>query len=371
MKSVTMKFLNAIFILSWIINISTAKINYPLIINTFLDQIGTVKNLVLCDPKQDDEVTSNVVQIAEDQKLWVTHWSCSEAEIPKLSEALYILNRIEPKHMRSILKQKHIQHQLASNTWMIIPTNRSENTISKYFDQDYLRLGLNINMFFIARDKVVQILGKGSYEVDFKVEEWYIWYAYCWGCELTNLFWKHVFQIRGTFQNVNISQSMEMAKKRKNFQGMPFYVNYAAFAPYCIIDKSGMVTGLIPEIIGVAAKRLNLTLIPKPSKPENDNIWHKRKVDFVPSNVPFPSAIIRIIISTNRLDNGSYVGMISEVMDGIADSGIAGFSATTERFQLVDFSPTLIHSFKVLIMKTQGEGDDLSFVTRNIDQFSP
>ena len=63
--------------------------------------------------------------------------------------------------------------------------------------------------------------------------------------------------------------------------------------------------------------------------------------------------------------------MISEVMDGIADSGIAGFSATTERFQLVDFSPTLIHSFKVLIMKTQGEGDDLSFVTRNIDQFSP
>ena len=356
-----MKVQNVIFILYSMINFSSAKFNYPSIIRTFLNQIGVVKNLVLCDPKHDDEVTSNVVQIAaEDQQMWVTLWSCSEAEIPKVSEALYILNRIEPKDMTAILKQKNIQNQLASSTWLILLESGSENTISRYFDQDHLRFGLNINMFFVVEDKIIQVLGKGSHEVDFEVR-------YRNG-ELTNLFRKHFFQIRGTLQNVNIRQSMEMAKKRKNFQGMPFYVNYAAFAPYCIIDESGKVTGLVPDILSVAAKRLNLTLITKPSRPENNNIWHKRKVNYF-LLLLLLSAFSRLI-TFYRLDNGSYVGMISEVMDGTADSGLAGFSATTERFQLVDFSPTLINSFKVLMMKTQGEGDGLSFVTRKKYQIS-
>ena len=361
-----MKVQNVIFILSSIINFSTAKTNHPSTMKTFLNQIGIVKNLVLCDPKHDDEVTSNVVQIAAVyQQMWVTLWSCSEAEIPKVSEALYILNRIEPKDMTAILKQKNIQNQLVSSTWLILLESGSENTISRYFDQDHLRFGLNIKMFFVVEDKIIQVLGKGSYEVDFEVR-----YRNSGLLDVNsqNLFRKHVFQIRGTLQNVNIRQSVEMAKKRKNFQGMPFYVNYAAFAPYCIIDESGKVTGLVPDILSVAAKRLNLTLITKPSRPENNNIWHKRKVEIV-LLLLLPTLLSRFF-TFFRLDNGSYVGMISEVMDGTADSGVAGFSATTERFQLVDFSPTLINSFKVLMMKTQGEGDGLSFVTRKKLQFS-
>ena len=251
---------------------------------TFLNQIGTVKNLVLCDPKQDDEVISNVVKIAENQKLWLTHWLCGESEIPKVSEALYVLNRIEPKDMTAIFKQKHIQRQLASSTWLIILTNGSESTISKYFHQDHLRYGLNINMFIVAGDKVIQVLGKGSYEVDFKVR-----YSNDRFLDVNSkiYFGNNCLQIRGLIQTVDIRQSMEMAKKRKNFQGMPFYINYAAFAPYCIIDENGKVTGLIPEIMGVAAKRLNLTLITKPSRPENNNIWHKRKVEFILSSIRF------------------------------------------------------------------------------------
>ena len=65
-----------------------------------------------------------------------------------------------------------------------------------------------------------------------------------------------------------------------------------------------------------------------------------------------------------RFDNGSSVGMMAEVMDGTVDSSVAGFSTNVERFELVDFSPTLVSSIMVLVMKTPGQGDGLSFVTR-------
>ena len=52
-----------------------------------------------------------------------------------------------------------------------------------------------------------------------------------------------------------------------------------------------------------------------------------------------------------RLDNGTFIGMIREVQDGIVDASIAGFSATQERFEVVDFSQGLFPYLQTLIIK--------------------
>ena len=54
---------------------------------------------------------------------------------------------------------------------------------------------------------------------------------------------------------------------------------------------------------------------------------------------------------TFRLDNGTFIGMIREVQDGIVDASIAGFSATQERFEVVDFSQGLFPYLQTLIIK--------------------
>ena len=70
---------------------------------------------------------------------------------------------------------------------------------------------------------------------------------------------------------------MENTRKRNNFQGIPFHINYADhFAPYSSIDEFGNVKGLLLDIVSVAAQRLNLTISTKVTRPENRNIWFKK-----------------------------------------------------------------------------------------------
>ena len=69
-----------------------------------------------------------------------------------------------------------------------------------------------------------------------------------------------------------------------------------------------------------------------------------------------------------NLLNGStsttYIGMLSEVSSGYVDASIGGFSTSLERFQLVEFSQSLVTSTLTIITKTPAKSDKVSYITR-------
>ena len=71
-----------------------------------------------------------------------------------------------------------------------------------------------------------------------------------------------------------------MTRKRHDFQGVPFLVNYADQPPYCIVDKQenniNKVSGVFLDVLRIALQYLNATLVLRESNQENRNIWHKR-----------------------------------------------------------------------------------------------
>ena len=60
----------------------------------------------------------------------------------------------------------------------------------------------------------------------------------------------------------------------------------------------------------------------------------------------------------------SYIGMLSEVSNGYVDASIGGFSTSLERFQLVEFSQSLVSSTLTIITKTPAKSDQVSYITR-------
>ena len=66
--------------------------------------------------------------------------------------------------------------------------------------------------------------------------------------------------------------------------------------------------------------------------------------------------------------NGStittYIGMLSEVSSGYVDASIGGFSTSLERFQLVEFSQSLVRSTLTIMTKTPAKSDKVSYITR-------
>ena len=84
------------------------------------------------------------------------------------------------------------------------------------------------------------------------------------------------------------------------------------------------------------------------------------------------SVVINVIFYQSRLKvnllNGStittYIGMLSEVSSGYVDASIGGFSTSLERFQLVEFSQSLVSSTLTIMTKTPAKSDKVSYVTR-------
>ena len=50
----------------------------------------------------------------------------------------------------------------------------------------------------------------------------------------------------------------------------------SAGKPYRYFDEKGNIYGLYIDILRVALKSLNLTLVIKETRPENQNIWFKK-----------------------------------------------------------------------------------------------
>ena len=64
----------------------------------------------------------------------------------------------------------------------------------------------------------------------------------------------------------------------------------------------------------------------------------------------------------------SYTGMLAEVSSGYVDASIGGFSTSLERFQLVEFSQSLVSSRLSIITKTPEKSDQVSYITRKIEK---
>ena len=56
--------------------------------------------------------------------------------------------------------------------------------------------------------------------------------------------------------------------------------------------------------------------------------------------------------------------MLSEVSSGYVDASIGGFSTSLERFQLVEFSQSLVRSTLTIMTKTPAKSDKVSYITR-------
>ena len=57
------------------------------------------------------------------------------------------------------------------------------------------------------------------------------------------------------------------------------------------------------------------------------------------------------------MENGSYLGIIQEVMDGTVDTSSAGFTRTFERSELVDFSPQIMENQISTFIKRPAKND--------------
>ena len=58
-----------------------------------------------------------------------------------------------------------------------------------------------------------------------------------------------------------------------------------------------------------------------------------------------------------RLSNGTYVGMIREIIDARVDTSIAGFVRDVERDQVVDFTPGIFKSILTLVVRKPSRND--------------
>ena len=104
--------------------------------------------------------------------IWIFHWYCAREEIPSVHNGLMVLNSVQPKIFKKILTLQGIQSSLASNLWMIIVPSSVEN-LYEYFAENEIKLGLNVQMFFVKliedQHIVVQALGLGKYQPTFEV----------------------------------------------------------------------------------------------------------------------------------------------------------------------------------------------------------
>ena len=58
-----------------------------------------------------------------------------------------------------------------------------------------------------------------------------------------------------------------------------------------------------------------------------------------------------------RLSNGSYIGLISEILEGSVETSVAGFARNLERDALVDYTPGLYKSIVTILIRRPSQED--------------
>ena len=57
------------------------------------------------------------------------------------------------------------------------------------------------------------------------------------------------------------------------------------------------------------------------------------------------------------MPNGTIIGMLSEVHNGVVDTSVAGYAPTLERYEVVDFSQGIIPTTIALMIKRPSKTD--------------
>ena len=102
--------------------------------------------------------------------MYTSNWNCSDNDIMEVNKALIVLVNPTPNDVTYLLNQEGAQMSLTSNTWLIIGQD-IKNSISDYFKNNNLRIGLNAKLFFVQeKDKFLyQALGVGTTTPEIKV----------------------------------------------------------------------------------------------------------------------------------------------------------------------------------------------------------
>ena len=81
----------------------------------------------------------------------------------------------------------------------------------------------------------------------------------------------------GSTEQIDFLKMFDFVKSREDFMGIPFKVNYAeTYPPYVYADEDGNLKGIFYEIMNIAAKHVNVSLIYKYPKEHNVDIWSSR-----------------------------------------------------------------------------------------------
>ena len=79
--------------------------------------------------------------------------------------------------------------------------------------------------------------------------------------------------------NVNWPEVLLETGSRMDFKGINFYLGYAEYPPYSIVNDTGNdrhISGLLVDTIREFGASVNLTVVMKEARPENVNVWgHK------------------------------------------------------------------------------------------------
>ena len=126
------------------------------------------QNIVLCTKNPEDRFQEDILESIIVGNVWIKNWNCFNSEIPQVHNSLMILKDIKPQDLHRIFALHHIQNSLSSNIWIIM-LGETMTDVSEYFDQNYLKIGLNAQIFVIQSSNVIQIIGTATYRVEYKV----------------------------------------------------------------------------------------------------------------------------------------------------------------------------------------------------------
>ena len=232
---------------------------------------ANINHVVLCNEESSDDIFEDILDSIGEKDIWINHWNCSRDEIPFVHKGLIILNNVKPKVFKAILKLQGIQKSLSSNLWIVkVPSTVQD--LTEYFTESKLKLGLNVQLFFVKSvaelNSVVQALGLGDFQPKFEVRQVLVLNTFL------NIL-PFIIQDKGPIANLDpIEDIIKKVNERDNFIGIPFTVNFAERAiPYCYKNKEGEIEGIFNDAIKIVAEHLNLTLVYQETRPENKNIY--------------------------------------------------------------------------------------------------
>ena len=126
------------------------------------------QNIVLCTKNPEDRFQEDILESITVGNVWIKNWNCFNSDIPQVHDSLMILKDIKPQDLHRIFALHHIQNSLSSNIWIIM-LGETRTDVSEFFNQNYLKIGLNAQIFVIQSSNVIQIIGTATYRVEYKV----------------------------------------------------------------------------------------------------------------------------------------------------------------------------------------------------------